>query len=139
MVSSRSSQPETCIRLCLKLRTFFSIVRGEANGVSSFVKVLVDNHNKGTPMVFQLSICDGWRSPTHPSYRRLEKWGLSTRRVQILCNENRIDGAARVGSIWVIPATASKPRDARIKSWKYIGFRKKLKKFSYMKRYKNSI
>ena len=49
-----------------------------------------------------------------------EKWGLSTRRIQVLCAEGRISGAVRVGYSWVIPADAEKPRDARIKSGKYI-------------------
>ena len=49
-----------------------------------------------------------------------EKWGISTRRVQVLCAEGRIPGAMRVGYSWVIPADAEKPKDARIKSRKYI-------------------
>ena len=48
------------------------------------------------------------------------KWGLSTRRVGILCNEGRIEGAQKAGSIWIIPEVAKKPADARIKSGKYI-------------------
>lgn len=49
-----------------------------------------------------------------------EKWGLSKRRVQVLCNEERIKGAMKVDSFWVIPADAQKPKDARIKSGRYI-------------------
>ncbi len=49
-----------------------------------------------------------------------EKWGLSRRRVQVLCVEERIPGAMRVGNYWVIPADAEKPKDARIRSGKYI-------------------
>ena len=45
-----------------------------------------------------------------------EKWGLSKRRVQVLCSENRIPGVMRVGSYWAIPADAEKPKDARIRS-----------------------
>lgn len=48
-----------------------------------------------------------------------EKWGISARRVQILCANNRVSGATRVGQTWVIPDTAEKPKDARIKSGKY--------------------
>ena len=43
-----------------------------------------------------------------------EKWGISPRRVGILCNNDRIPGAQRAGSRWIIP------EDARIKSGKYI-------------------
>lgn len=49
-----------------------------------------------------------------------EKWGISPRRVGILCNNDRIPGAQRAGSHWIIPADAEKPTDARIKSGKYI-------------------
>ena len=40
-----------------------------------------------------------------------EKWGISHRRVAILCNENRIPGAQRAGSRWIIPENAEKPAD----------------------------
>ena len=49
-----------------------------------------------------------------------EKWGISPRRVGILCNNDRIPGAQRAGSRWIIPEDADKPTDARIKSGKYI-------------------
>ena len=49
-----------------------------------------------------------------------EKWGLSTRRINVLCSEGRIPGATKIGCYWVIPAEAEKPKDARIKSGKYI-------------------
>lgn len=49
-----------------------------------------------------------------------EKWGISHRRVNILCNQDRIPGAQRVGNRWIIPENAEKPADARIKSGKYI-------------------
>ena len=49
-----------------------------------------------------------------------EKWGLSKRRVQVLCTEGRIPGAMRIGTVWAVPADAEKPKDARIKSGKYI-------------------
>lgn len=48
-----------------------------------------------------------------------EKWGISPRRVGILCNNDRIPGAQRAGSRWIIPEDAEKPTDARIKSGKY--------------------
>ena len=42
-----------------------------------------------------------------------EKWGISQRRVAILCSENRINGAMMVGNMWIIPANAEKPADKR--------------------------
>lgn len=49
-----------------------------------------------------------------------EKWGISARRVAILCSGGRIEGAQMVGNSWVVPADAVKPVDARIKSGNYI-------------------
>ena len=52
------------------------------------------------------------------------KWGLSSRRVGLLCNEGRIEGAQKAGATWIIPEDAEKPSDARIKSGKYIKSKK---------------
>ena len=48
-----------------------------------------------------------------------EKWGISSRRIQILCSEGRVLGATRIGNIWAVPVDAEKPKDARIKSGRY--------------------
>lgn len=44
------------------------------------------------------------------------KWGISDRRVRILCANGQIEGAFRRGKIWMIPDGAPKPADGRIKS-----------------------
>ena len=49
-----------------------------------------------------------------------EKWNIGLRRINTLCNEGRIDGASKVGNVWVIPEDAKKPKDERIKSGKYV-------------------
>ena len=49
-----------------------------------------------------------------------EKWGISPRRIQVLCAEERIPGAVRIGYSWAIPKDAEKPRDARVKNGKYV-------------------
>ena len=54
------------------------------------------------------------------TFEAAEKWGISHRRVSVLCNEGRITGAQRAGSRWIIPENAEKPADARIRSGKYI-------------------
>lgn len=41
-------------------------------------------------------------------------WGITKRRVQTLCVNNRIPGAFRIGKTWAIPADAIKPKDARL-------------------------
>lgn len=42
-----------------------------------------------------------------------DKWGISQRRVAVLCSEQRIAEATMVGNMWIIPAAAKKPNDAR--------------------------
>ena len=37
---------------------------------------------------------------------KAEEWGITPRRVQILCGEGRVEGAVRVGRAWVIPDDA---------------------------------
>ena len=49
-----------------------------------------------------------------------EKWGSSPRRIQVLCKQERIPGASRMGYVWAIPVDAEKPKDARVKSGKYV-------------------
>lgn len=41
------------------------------------------------------------------------KWGISQRRVAILCKEGRISGAMLKGNMWIIPEEAIKPIDPR--------------------------
>ncbi len=42
-----------------------------------------------------------------------EKWGVSDRRVRVLCSEGRIEGALKIGRNWSVPFDAVKPVDAR--------------------------
>ena len=45
-----------------------------------------------------------------------EKWGISPRRVQVLCRSGRIPTALKIGHAWIIPDNVSKPLDARFKN-----------------------
>lgn len=45
-----------------------------------------------------------------------EKWGISDRRVRILCAEGKISGAFQEGRGWKIPVNAVKPTDGRYKT-----------------------
>lgn len=45
-----------------------------------------------------------------------EKWGISDRRIRVLCSEGKIQGAYREGRGWKIPVDAKKPDDGRYKS-----------------------
>lgn len=42
-----------------------------------------------------------------------KEWGISQRRVQVLCAEGRINGAFKIGNFWVIPSNIQKPKDKR--------------------------
>ena len=45
-----------------------------------------------------------------------EKWGISDRRIRVLCSEGKIPGAYQEGRGWKIPVDAKKPADGRYKS-----------------------
>lgn len=47
-----------------------------------------------------------------------EKWGISDRRIRVLCSEGKIPGAYKEGRGWKIPIGAIKPGDGRYKSTK---------------------
>lgn len=66
-----------------------------------------------------------------------DKWGISDRRIRVLCSEGRIEGAIKIGRNWSIPEDAFKPIDARegIKK-KYLGVEFD---FSYIDSLKESI
>ena len=42
-----------------------------------------------------------------------DRWGISQRRVAVLCSENRIENVQMLGNMWLIPTNAKKPVDAR--------------------------
>ncbi|WP_347491238.1 helix-turn-helix domain-containing protein [Desulfoscipio sp. XC116] len=44
-----------------------------------------------------------------------EKWGVTQRRVQVLCAQGKIPGAVQFGNSWAIPKSAVKPKDGRYK------------------------
>ena len=44
------------------------------------------------------------------------KWGISDRRIRVLCSEGKIPGAFQVGRGWKIPIDAQKPSDGRFRS-----------------------
>ena len=44
-----------------------------------------------------------------------KKWEISERRIQKLCEENRIEGVSKFGRSWLIPKDAEKPIDRRLR------------------------
>ena len=48
-----------------------------------------------------------------------ELWGVTERRVQVLCVSGRVKGAERLGGkVWLIPKDTQKPIDGRTKQAK---------------------
>ena len=45
-----------------------------------------------------------------------KRWGISTRRIQILCADGKIEGATRFGRSWMLPKNAERPVDGRTKA-----------------------
>ena len=45
-----------------------------------------------------------------------DKWGITSRQVQILCKNKRIIGATMLSRIWLIPDGAKKPTSTRRKA-----------------------
>lgn len=45
-----------------------------------------------------------------------KKWGVTERQVQILCKDERIEGATKLVRIWLIPEDAKKPTADKYKS-----------------------
>ncbi len=44
-----------------------------------------------------------------------QKWGITSRMVNYHCAAGRIEGAQKIGNMWVVPKAAAKPADGRRK------------------------
>ncbi len=42
-------------------------------------------------------------------------WGISERRVQVLCQEGKVEGVTKFAKTWAIPKDTIKPKDGRYK------------------------
>ena len=47
-----------------------------------------------------------------------EKWAITIRRVQALCDRGQVPSAVKLGNMWVIPKNTPKPLDGRTKEAK---------------------
>lgn len=45
-----------------------------------------------------------------------KEWGISSRRIAVLCENERIEGAIKKGKTWLIPSHSLKPEDGRKKA-----------------------
>lgn len=50
-----------------------------------------------------------------------EKWGVTSRMVNVYCSTGRIPGAIKKGNLWLVPEDAIKPMDQRKKKEKEQG------------------
>ncbi len=50
-----------------------------------------------------------------------EKWGVTSRMVNVYCSTGRIPGAIKKGNLWLVPEEAIKPIDQRRKKEKNNG------------------
>lgn len=54
-----------------------------------------------------------------------EKWGITPRRIQILCSQGKIPGAVKFGRDWAIPSNKERPNDGRVTTGEYVNWRNK--------------
>ena len=47
--------------------------------------------------------------------KKKKKWGISPRMINYYCSAGRIEGAEKMGTVWLIPKDAEKPVDGRLK------------------------
>ena len=60
----------------------------------------------------------GLKSELMTTMEAAEVWGITVRRVQILCDKGKVNGAFRMGKTWIIPKGTPKPIDGRTKQAK---------------------
>ena len=53
-----------------------------------------------------------------------QKWGLTPRRIQVMCVSGKIKGATKFGRAWAIPSDTERPVDGRITTGEYRDWRK---------------
>ena len=55
-----------------------------------------------------------WITPLQAS----EKWKITERQVQSMCQQGKIPGVVRLSKVWLIPKDAPRPLDGRTKAAK---------------------
>lgn len=48
-----------------------------------------------------------------------QEWGLTVRRVQMLCTSGKLEGAKKMGNVWMVPANVERPADNRMTSGEF--------------------
>ena len=61
----------------------------------------------------------GLESKLMTTKKAAELWGITARRVQILCSKGLVEGAIKMDRTWIIPKGSAKPVDGRTKAAKF--------------------
>jgi len=48
-----------------------------------------------------------------PIKEKAKEWGITVRRVQLMCSDGQIPGSTKIGRCWMVPKDAEKPEDNR--------------------------
>lgn len=51
-------------------------------------------------------------------------WGITPRLVSELCRNGRIKGVHKIGTSWVMPTDAKKPKDERVTTGKWVAYKR---------------
>ncbi|MDR1572080.1 MAG: DNA-binding protein, partial [Clostridiales Family XIII bacterium] len=62
----------------------------------------------------------GLESELMTAIEAAQKWGITPRRVQVLCDKGQVAGAVRMGRTWIMPKNEPKPLDGRTKAAKQL-------------------
>jgi hypothetical protein len=62
--------------------------------------------------------CEGKAMDLMTTKDAAEQWGISVRRIQVLCDNGKVSTAFKLGGIWVMPKGTPKPIDGRTKAGK---------------------
>ena len=49
-----------------------------------------------------------------------KRWKVNPRSIKVMCKKGKIQGAEKIGNMWMIPTETERPVDERVKSGKYI-------------------
>ena len=56
------------------------------------------------------------------------EWGMTPRGVRTLCQNGKIEGASKLGNVWAIPSSVTRPIDGRETTGKYKNWRNSRRK-----------
>jgi len=71
-----------------------------------------------TTPLFRKDCVMGLKSELMTTAEAAELWGITTRRVQVLCDKGQVKDAIRMGRTWIIPRGTPKPIDGRTREAK---------------------